>query len=64
MDVDPRKLHSISQVAKRSPYSEPMIRKLINEGPVHAVRIAGRIFIEEAELIKKLPSRYTPRSAK
>jgi len=62
MTIDPTTLRSIAQAAKALPFSEPAIRNRIDRGEINTVKIAGRVYLDEAELRRVFGALYTPRS--
>jgi excisionase family DNA binding protein len=49
--LDPEKLLSVTQAAKRVPQSEVALRRLIKLGRLEAVRIGRQVFVHEDALI-------------
>ena len=61
MTINPSTLRTIAQAAKALPFSEPAIRAKIDRHELQAVRIAGSVFLEEAELRRAFGELYQPR---
>jgi hypothetical protein len=63
MTIDISALRSIAQAAKALPFSEPAIRNRIARGELRTVKIAGYVFIDEAELRRAFGDLYPPHPA-
>jgi excisionase family DNA binding protein len=59
MTVDLNKLMTISEAAKRVPYSESQLRAWINNGRITATRLGNHIFIHEDDFATFLNSSAT-----
>ena len=58
MSVDPSKLLTVAQAAKRLPLSEPALRSRIDRGEIKCLRLGGHVFLEEGELQEKFGPLY------
>ena len=60
MTLDLHELLTISEAARRTPFSEGALRAKSSRGELDPVRIGGHIFLTEEELRGKLGELYEP----
>ena len=60
MTIELSQLLTVAQVAKRTPFSEPVIRSKIDRGEIKCVRIGGHVFVTEPDIRAALGDLYQP----